>query len=573
MSVLFYRFIYPKKKVNLFVLLLLISILPIISIFRPGDYESGDFNIHIYRTMDFYKSLSEGILMPSWAGNLNATYGYPLFIFLNPLPYYLQSFFHFIGFSFISSMKVLLASSYFLSGIFFYLWAKREVGNSLAAFSGAIFYLFMPYHFIDLHFRAAIGEVLFFTCLPLFFYCFAKFKEKKNTIWFLISSISFSLMIFSHQALALFSLIIVIPYFYFSVKEGKTKIKTLFIYLIILFLGSVYSFYTWLPHLIYQKYTLAYFLSNKIVSFPNIEDLIFSKWRYGFLFQGPKGELSFLIGYTQILVLISSIILLIRRGVIKSNGQMQLMWTLVSLFVVYMMTPFSSFLWKAIPILNTAQFSTRLLLLLSFTISAISIYLVSIFKKLYVVIYLILAITIGYTILNWGQRRVIPQITDSTLAVNLPKSTSEGEGYCCMAQPKWTLPKAKWMDIIPQKHVEIVKGQGEIIEENRLNNQHNFLTFSNQEVLIKENTWYFPGWKLSIDGKSTNIIYTDKNYPDIMFFQVPKGLHAIKLQYQDLSELFMAKVISILALVISLIGIILLYINSFLRIKIKINGV
>jgi hypothetical protein len=222
-----------------------------------------------------------------------------------------------------------------------------------------------------------------------------------------------------------------------------------------------------------------------------------------------------------------------------------------------MMTPLSAFIWKAIPILNTAQFSTRLMLLLSFTISAISIYLVTMFKKLHIFIYLILAITIAYTVLNWGHRRIIPQITDSTLAANLPKSTSEGEGYCCMAQPKWTLPKAEWMSIVPSKHIEVVKGQGKIIEEYRLNNQHNFLTFSNQEMLIKENTWYFPGWNLSIDGKSTKIIYTNKNYPDIMFFQVPKGLHTVRLEYKDLPELFIAKVVSVLSLLTAILLIIL----------------
>src|SRR3990167_11280779 len=100
-GVLIYRYIYPKKKINLFFLLILISILPIISIFRIGTYESGDFNIHIYRIMSFYDSLKEGILIPSWAAELNATYGNPLFIFNYSLPYYLISLFHFLGISFI----------------------------------------------------------------------------------------------------------------------------------------------------------------------------------------------------------------------------------------------------------------------------------------------------------------------------------------------------------------------------------------------------------------------------------------------------------------------------------------
>jgi len=66
-----YRYVYPKKKLNLFILLLIISILPVISIFRTGTYESGDFNIHVRRSMEFYQLLSEDNIMPTWAGNLN----------------------------------------------------------------------------------------------------------------------------------------------------------------------------------------------------------------------------------------------------------------------------------------------------------------------------------------------------------------------------------------------------------------------------------------------------------------------------------------------------------------------
>ena len=152
-GVLFYRFIYPKKKINLFVLLLLISILPIISILRMGAYESGDFDIHIYRTMAFYNSLSEGHLTPSWAENLNATYGYPLFIFNYTLPYYILCLFHFIGFTYIGSMKLFLGLTLFLSGIFMYFMAKEHFKDDLAAFTSAIFYIFVPYHLIATHFK------------------------------------------------------------------------------------------------------------------------------------------------------------------------------------------------------------------------------------------------------------------------------------------------------------------------------------------------------------------------------------------------------------------------------------
>src|SRR5579872_2205526 len=109
LGVLTYSFIYPKKKVNLFVLLLLISLLPIISIFRTGVYESSDLTFHISESIVFYKSLTQGNIIPIWGGDMNGTYGYPLFMFFYPLPFYIISFIHFVGFTFINSVKILLS--------------------------------------------------------------------------------------------------------------------------------------------------------------------------------------------------------------------------------------------------------------------------------------------------------------------------------------------------------------------------------------------------------------------------------------------------------------------------------
>ena len=209
---MFYKFIYPKKKINLFALLILISILPIISIVRPGDYQSGDFNIHIYRSIDFYSSLLEGNLMPSWAGTLNATYGYPVFLFNYTVPYYLISFVHSSGLSFITSLKIILSSTFILSGIFMFFFSKRIFKNDFAAFCSSIFYLFTPYHLIDLHFKVALGELVAFTILPLLFYFEHKLFYEKNKLFYLaLSSLTCALLIMSHAILAVFSLKLPVP--------------------------------------------------------------------------------------------------------------------------------------------------------------------------------------------------------------------------------------------------------------------------------------------------------------------------------------------------------------------------
>jgi uncharacterized membrane protein len=549
---LIYRYIYPKKKINLFYLLLTLSLLPVISIFRYGDYESGDFNIHVYRGIEFYYLLSQGNFMPSWAGDLNATYGYPLFIFLNPLPYYLQALLHFVGFSFISSLKILLAVGYVFSGIFFYLWAKKEVKNTFAAFAGAIVYLFTPYHFVDLHFRTTIGEVTIFTFLALFFYVFSHFREKRTFSWFILSALAFSLLLFTHQAMAIFSLFIIIPYFIFSAFQSKNVINTLFIFFSIIGLGFVYASSAWFPHVVYPQYTLANVLTSGSIVFPTFQELLFSPWRYGLLFQGPNGELSYLIGYTQLIILCAGLFFVFRKSKPAELFKPLDFWLALSFLLIFMMTPLSSFVWQSVPILNTAQFSTRLLVILTFTLSMVMIYLTLYLKKRVFILSCFLFITIAYTILNWGQRTVIPSITDEVLIANLSKSTSEGEGFCCMGEPKWTLPNRRWESVTPKSHIEILTGKGEIKQISRSNTVHSYVSTSQEPLTVKENTWYFPGWNLFIDDKPAKLDYLIGKYAGIMSFTIPKGIHKVEVIYKDLPDLKTAKIITVTSVVFSL---------------------
>lgn len=150
---IFQKILHPKKKYSYITVLLALSLLPTVSLFRPGAYESGDFNLHIYRIMSFYDTLKDGNFMPSWAANINGTYGNPIFIFNYSLPYYIVSLFHFVGFSFIVSMKIMLGLTFIFSGIFMFVTIRKILNSALAAFTAAVLYLFAPYHLVDFHFR------------------------------------------------------------------------------------------------------------------------------------------------------------------------------------------------------------------------------------------------------------------------------------------------------------------------------------------------------------------------------------------------------------------------------------
>lgn len=549
-GLLIYRYYYPKKKINLFFVLLLFSLLACISIFRKGVYESGDFTIHIYRSIEFYRSLQEGNILPSWAGGLNAGYGYPLFIFNYPLPYFVISFFHFIGFSFIASMKLFFISNFLFSGIFMYFASKRLFNNTTAAFVAAVFYQFVPYHLIDIHFKNVIGEIMIFTFLPATFFCLQKFWQERKAVWFVLSTLSVALLILSHVVLGLFGMVLFFAYGIFlwlQKKDSIYVIATFFIYL----LASFSTMFVWLTPFFLTKYTL-FSQADNFVYFPQILELLYSPWRMGFLFQGSKGELSFLIGYTQLFIVVSLLFLFYKKRIIPKQTSAIIFWLFILALLIFFITPYSKFLWGTFSFLKVTG-SHRLLVIVAFVTSLLAGYFSLHILKRKVLLSTIIAITIFSTILNWGHRKVIPEITEQHLINRVWLSTATGEGHF-YANSKWRNMKDPWFSKKPTQHVAITKGSGEIKEYSRNTTEHIYLVYAKTPINLTENTLYFPGWSAT---DNTKLVTIKPNKEGLISFNLPKGNHLIKLTYTDIDIYQIVKKISVITF-FGLLGILLI---------------
>lgn len=548
-GIIIFRYIYPKKKLNFFYLLIFLSLLPLVNIFRSGVYESGDFVLHIYRAISFYQAVHDGQIIPSWAGELNGGYGYPLFIFQYYLPNYIISFFHFLGFSFILSMKLFLSFSYILSGMFFFLWFKHISKNSFAAFTGSIFYLFAPYHLIDQNFRVDAGEIIAFAVIPLFLLSIDKLFVEQRVKHIVFVGLSISVLFLSHPGITLFTAILSIPYVVLLLSIKKThRIKIILFLLVAVLIGSVLSSFVWLAFLTYTQYTHIEVVigpGTGPVTFTNLQNLLYAPWRFGLLFQGHQGDFNPIIGYTQLVVLITACIFILRNKTIRKNRIYILFWFCVCLVLVFLITPYSNFIWSTFPFLAYLQFSYRLSFLVVLAVSAIAGFLSMQMKKKYTIF--ILIITIVYTILNWGNRGILTTIDDSWIIRNLPKSTTQGEGFQA-AVPKWWhiyILKNFWPKDTMTKPVEILSGTGQIKQIFRNSVTHKYIVHAKSELLVKENTFYFPGWNVIIDGKGVPIDYQNKKYSGWIVFTIPRGIHGIQVQYADLPYFALAKKISI----------------------------
>lgn len=101
-------------------IILLVGIILISSLLRPGWYLSHDGIFHIYRTEEALSMLKLGHFPLRWAGNFDQGFGIPLFSFVYPLPYYLSAILS-VALGSMWSLKIVTITSYLLGGLGMYL--------------------------------------------------------------------------------------------------------------------------------------------------------------------------------------------------------------------------------------------------------------------------------------------------------------------------------------------------------------------------------------------------------------------------------------------------------------------
>lgn len=548
LGLIIYKYLL-KRKINLFYLLILISILPIVSIFRIGSYESGDLSLHVKRLISFYNLLINYHLIPRWTPEFNSGYGDPNFLFAYFLFYLIGSIFHLIGFSFLMSLKLLLAFSFVISGLTMFFWVRDELGEK-PGFVAAIFYLFIPYHLVDIHFRVSIAENLSFVFLPLIMLAIKRFIESGKNNWLGVLSISVASLILSHQVIALIFSPMIILYSLFVLLKVKKSIKSLIYCIIPILFGLLISAFYWLPIVFLAKFTQQA-LNLSPIQFPIPSALLYSPWRFGFLFQGHSGELSYLIGYTQLFVVFLSIYLITKNKFSKNIKSLLVFFLIIFVILILMMLPIAKPIWEATPFLKYSQFSTRLLVPLSLCISIIAGIVVTRVNKNWFIVILCF-ITIFYTILNWGNRRTIPEITDNYLKKEF-QLRPDLTGLLELTSPIWADLNKSGIRMKPKLSIEILSGNATTETIFRTPTSHLYKISAESNVEIKENTLYFPGWIVIDNNNQIPINYKNPKFPGVITFNLSKGIHKLDVRFVDLPIITFSKRLSILAFFVMLV--------------------
>lgn len=506
--------------------IVILAFFPLWDLTRTGLPVTHDGVDHVARIANFYASLSEGHIVPRWASNLNWGYGHPILMFLYPLPSYVASLFHAVGFTFVDSTKLVFAFAYVFSTVFMYLWLSHAFGAP-AGFTAAVVYSFAPYRFVDLYVRGAIGEHMAFVFPPLIclgMYKLARQDERMPIISALLIAFGTAFLILSHNALSLVFLPVIGCYMvYCAAHEAKQVRRFVIVAAASLAFGFLLSAFYWMPAFFEGKYTLRDIVTRGEFTsrFTSWFSFLYSPWSYG-----GGNEISKWLGAGQLLAIALSFSL-ITRGTKFRHAVLGCFAVLA--LTMFLMTEGSEPVWATVSILQKFQFPWRLLSLCTFVIALISAIVVhAVRPKVRLgITALLVGVSIAGTAFMWRAREY-KVYEESYFTGTYNGTTDTGE-----SSPIWSV---RFMETRPKAPAFLVPPLGTVVPIERTTVSRSYSVTARENVRFVENTLYFPGWNVSVDGKplsTDRLMFQDPAYRGLMTFELMPGDHTVRFVFSE----------------------------------------
>ncbi len=477
---------------------------------HPGFFVSDDGEWMIIRLAAFNQTLKTGQFPVRFLETLNHGYGYPVTNFLYPLPFYLGVVLHFLGPSFIDSIKLLFAVDVLAGSIFVFLFLKEKF-KLIAAFAGSIAFLSHPYILFDLYKRGSLGEltaIMFAVATILFL---TKFLKTSNRIFFSIGSFLWAATIISHNTIGLISVPVI---FLVPLVLKETILPKDFLRILVAFgMAVLVSAFFWIPAIGEYGYTRA---SSIVVA--NFRDY----------FLNPV-ELAKLLG----LPILAVVVIGLRQQFSRDSGWLTRISLVGLALSIFFASSLSTIFWERLPLDRIVQFPWRFVSLFVLIAPIIVAGVIKTNKMVIIVGFLLL---VGY-FFSLSQIHVqrIDRV-DAYYETNDDTTTVKGEYLTRYVKNPPTNA--------PEDRIEIMEGLGSV--------SGNIVSLSTSGR-VRVNKMYYPGMLLYINGLRSEFNYERSGYLEI---------NLLRGKYQTVTKFGETK-LRTFANFITIIGLVSLIIISF----------
>ena len=527
--------------------------------------------MHTVRILQAKQALDAGQIPPRWAPGLSSGFGYPLFHFVYPLPYYLGAGLLYFNLSLEQAVHLLhfIATVAAVYGMYF--WARKLTSSPASASLAAMVYGFAPYRLLNLYVRGALGESLLLGLLPWLFWALTRFAFNPTLFNLAVSASLVGVLVLTHNI----GMLMFLPLaFIWTVILLKPKVKNLAKLLAVFVWGLLASVYFWLPAWQDKQLMANDPIYNYQDHFPFIKQLLWSPWGYGASHWGPNDDLSFQLGLPLWLGLLVGSIWWLTRGLkIKQKIISSLShrtWTVSLAFVAisfYLMNIRSDWIWRALPVMAYFQFPWRWLLVTtlfaSLLLAWVSKQIFSHAGKLTYFWIGLLSLSLLPSILWFKPARLEP---DQSLAICQrflshcplsPDPTQTAASYKLSNETALPLPKTVQQK--PRFHpvTDLEASPAALILESQPVSPVEFRILLNPQLAgqVSLMRYYFPGWQAQLDGRELPL-QPGTPYGQITA-SVPPGSYQLTIKFGQTAGwqvLNLVSLVSWLGLVLTLIS-------------------
>jgi hypothetical protein len=532
-------------------LIIFILLLPAFSwLLQPGYFTMHD-DLQTVRQLQMDLCFRDGQIPCRWGKELGYGFGYPLFNFYPPVPYLLGQVFRTFGLAYVDIVKAVGVTGFLLTAYFMYLLGKELWGKKGGLISMFI-YTYAPYHSVDFFVRGAMNEFWAMAFYPAIFLSLYRLVRTNEFRYVLLTALSVAGLMLSHNPMLLIFTPVAIAWTLFWLwRQGTLRSFPKLVMAAILAFGLA-AFFT-LPVLIEQRFahvetlTIGYF--NFLAHFLDLNQIFFRiNWGYGESILGPADTMSFALGYLQWLL---PLCVLTVFAIFPKYRKYFLEVVLLLVFVLgalFMSHSRSTPLWLKIPPIQFLQFPWRFLTLAVFSSSVIAGAAGLFFPKgsRSKLIFSLLAVFILILNANYFRPRAwFPDMTDV--------KKFSGDSW------RWQVTGSIF-DYLPiyaplpppdpaGGDIGITSGSGEYKTLEKTSNKQLYTLDISSDVgaTVEIQTFYFPGWRVWVDGREVKIDPSRDPLLGRMQVDVSAGQHTLEARFGNTPIRTAANIISLLS--------------------------
>jgi hypothetical protein len=540
------------KQYWFFILIILgVSFLASRDLFQTGYFSMHD-DLQVGRLHQMDVCIKDGQIPCRWVPDMGYSYGYPLFNYYPPFPYYLGEVFHLLGLSFIDSVKLLFVVGFLTSGLLMFLFARKLWGNWGGLLS-AVLYLWAPYHAVDVYVRGAMNEFWALAFLPgVYWAIYETVEDRKTKAKPVLLALFFGILLLSHNLMAFiftptfiaFALLLI----WLKKKNGKEKIAKLVV-------GSLWGFglaaFFTLPVLLEKRFVhvetmlMGYF--NYLAHYVPIGKMLFTRfWGYGSSGWLQETGMPFQVGFPHwplaVAVFLLAVLGYFRRWFKKEIVFLVSFFFSLFLLALFLVHPRSALIWRNLSLLAYLQFPWRFLTLVIFAVSVAGGAVIALLKspkrgKILALLLILLTAALNFSFFRVEKVLKIDDEQKLFSALGWRKLQTDAIfdylPVYAKAPPAHEAPEGPVLKAGVAAIKDIKKGS----------NWYSFQAQVEEEAELEIPIYYFPGWKVWSDDQPLVVSYD--NPLGLITVKVPTGGHLVKLRLTNTFSRTLGNLISL----------------------------